>query len=370
MSDTIIKCRPSSMPRAFHCPSSLALAKAPVRISSDESDLGHATHVALAYVAHSEEPDLDSIARTHGIDKDDLEPMVAYGRKAWGDIGKYFPSVMTEKELDSDLGNGTTDLMGCVTSDKEDEIGHRHDLTITIGDWKSGRNRREYRRQMQAYAYAARYSLGMPDSGKITAITVWLRFFEIDVLQFTDADLDNFRAEFVALTHNIGKAYAPGEYCVGCQRAHECPARDNFLRSAQTALVSATEDGIAPARLAELYPQAQALEKMLEAYRVALKLALASGPLPIGGGKQIELVEARRCIIDPLIARPVLTANGFSDADIAQATTISKGTLETIIGDRAPRGMKGKNQAALIHALEGAGAITLQTYTKLQQTKI
>jgi len=365
MSESVIKCRPSSMPRAFDCPSSLDPAVAPVRIPTDESDLGTAAHVALAMVVRGEEPDFVSIARAHGVDKDDLEPMVAYGRKAWVEIARYFPGVLTERPVESDITTGTIDLLSRVVEEDTDE-----DSLATIGDWKSGRNQRQYRRQMEAYAYATRESFGMPKSGKITAVIIWLRFCEVEVLQFTGADLDAFRDDFLALRRSIGKSYAPGEHCFGCQRAHECPARDAYLRSAQTAMVVANEDGIAPEKLAELYPQAQALEKMLEAYRAALKLVVANGPLPIGNGKQIELVEAHRAVINTISARPVLAANGFSEDDIARVSSMSKGEIETVVGERAPKGMKGRNQAAIVKALEDAGAITQTSFTKLQQKKV
>jgi hypothetical protein len=348
------------MPRAFDCPSSLALAVAPVRIPTDASDLGTAAHVALALVVRGEEPDLVSIARSHGVDKDDLEPMVAYGRKTWAEIGHHFPGVMVEASVESDITSGTIDLLSRVAPNE----------LITIGDWKSGRNQRQYRHQMASYAYATRAAFGMPKSGRITAVIVWLRFCEVEVLQFTDADLDAFRSEFLDLRRNIGKAYAPGEHCSGCQRAHECPARDAFLRSAQTSMVSANTDGILPSKLAELYPLAKSLEKMIEAYHTALKLALVDGPLPIGNGKQIELVESHRAIIDVGTARPVLAANGFSAEDIDHATSMAKGKIEAIAGDRAPRGMKGHHQAAIIRALDQAGAITQTSFSKLQQKKI
>jgi hypothetical protein len=357
--------RPSSMPRAFSCPSSLAPTNAPINAHGDESDLGHAAHKALAQFVMASEPDLVAIAREHGVDVDDLEPLVAFGRKAWGDIGRYFPGVFTERLINSDLGKGTVDLLSLTHEPAADLHS-----TITVGDWKSGRNRREHRRQVQAYAEAARQSFGMPASGKITTIVVWLRFAEIEVMQFTAEDLDGFRRDFAALEPRIGKEYAPGEHCTGCRREYECEARAAFLRSGANALVAANQDGITPARLAELYPQAQMLEKALEAYRTALKLALVGGPLPIGNGKQIELVEAHRAIIDPRAARPVLEANGFTDEDIARTLTVSKGAIEAIAGERAPKGTKTRHQAAIINALESAGAVTLTSYTKLQQTKV
>jgi len=345
------------MPRAFECPSSMLPAAAPVNAPNDQSDLGTAAHFALARHVQGDDADLAEIARVHGVDADDLAPLVTYGRKAWAELRRLFPSVLVEAPLESDITSGTADLL---RADAE---------AVVVADWKSGRNRRAYRRQVEAYAYAARAKHGMPASGVVTAIIVWLRFAEFEVMHFTSEQLDAFRAGYLALERSVGKQFAPGEHCTGCPRALECEARSAYLRSAGSALVAAKDDALTPAKLAELYPQAQLLEKAIEAYRVALRLALADGPIPIGDGKQLELVEARRAVIDARLAWPVLEGAGFSEEDIARTISMSKGEVEAVAGEKAPPREKGKRKASIVRALEDAGALTHATFTKLQQTK-
>lgn len=351
--------RPSSMPRAFDCPSSMLDVVAPVNIPSDDSDLGTAAHYALSLVVMGADPDLGEIALTYGVDVDDLGPLVAYGRKAWAELRPLFGGAAeVEVPLESDITSGTADLL---RADAE---------AVVVGDWKSGRNRRSYRKQVQAYAYAARARHGMPASGVITAIVIWLRHAEFEVLHFTAEHLDAFRADYLALERSIGKEFAPGDHCFGCRRSLECEARAAYLRSAGAALVAANDsEALEPAKLAALYPMAQAVEKAVEAYRSALRLALAKGPLALEDGRQLELVDERRAVIDPRAAWPVLTANGFNDADIARTLTMAKGKIESVAGDKAPAKEKGKHKAAILRALEQAGALTHATITKIQVAK-
>jgi hypothetical protein len=192
----------------------------------------------------------------------------------------------------------------------------------------------------------------------------------MEVLQLEANELDAFRSDFLALEPRIGEEFAPGEHCLGCRREHECPARDAFIRSAGAALVEAGPGAVAPARLAEMYPRVQQLERAIEAYRSALRLALADGPLPVGDGKQLELVEAHRTLVDPRAAWPVLEAHGFTEADLARVTSMSKSEIEAIARERAPARGKARQAAAIVQALDEAGALTQATYTKLQQTKI
>lgn len=361
----LIKCRPSSMPRAFECPSSLEPAYFPVRETSYESDLGQAAHACMAAIVSGGEADMREESRKFEVKIDDLEPMVGYGRKAWREIERYFPGAKTEVPLTSDLGDGTVDLLSQV-SESEDSIPS----TITIGDWKTGRVQRQYRRQMEAYAYAARQSLGMPKTGCITAVVVWLRFNEIEVIQLRYHDLNRFVLQFFNLAERIGKDYHPGEHCLGCQRSVECKAREEYLRSVHSSLAVAVENGVTREKLAALYPRAKMLEHMLSEYKTALRLALAGGPIEIGGGNQLDLVESHRPMIDPVAARSVLLANGFTADEINSACSMSKTAIEAMAAKRAKHGHKEQMQRAIVSELEAKGALTKATFSRIEKRRV
>jgi hypothetical protein len=357
------------MPLAFECPSSLKDASASISRPNDASDLGSATHEVLtpSVLLKNAEPNLHRAAIAHNVNIEDIEPLFSYALYAWRNIKDYFldngQRLIFEHYLDSSLGGGTADIFSI---DNHDNLTH----SIIIGDWKTGRLRRSHRRQMQAYAFAAREQCGMPTSGKITAIEIWLRFCETEVSQFTSNDLDRFRDDFLALEPLIGKRYNPGENCVGCQRIYECEAYTNYIKSAQESLMLLEQNAISPQALARLYPQSKALEKMLINYKNALKLALADGALPISDDKEIYLSEQCRMRFEPSITRSVLTANNFTQTDIDEATTISKSKIDSIINIRNLKGNRAKQQRGILEQLKQAGAIQKITFAKLQERKI
>ncbi len=353
----MIRTRPSAMPRAFGCPSSLVETANPVNTSSDESDLGDAVHVALRLHVSQLEVDLGAIASEHSVDVNDLEPLFSYGTKAWRELSPHFPSPRTECALDP------TDITTGGTAD----VLHASAETAVVNDWKSGRVRRNAREQLASYAYALRQQYGMPASGVIKGVATWLRFGEIEVYDFDSAALDAFAQSYALdVVDQIGKRYAPGEHCTFCPRVNECEARTAFLRGA--AMVVAEGPGpLAPADLAALYPRAQMLEKALEAYRKALRLAVQEhGPLPIGDGRVVSLAEQSRDVIDARTAWPILQELGLTDDELAAATSIAKGAIEDAIKDKAPRGMKQKRLMQALERLRQSGALIRTTHQRLE----
>lgn len=363
----MIRTRPSSMPRVWDCTGSAEETDTPVNIPTDESDLGQAAHEALARTALGLDIDQSAIAGAHAVDVSDLEPLVVYGAQAWRELAPHFGSPRVEIDLDR------TDI----TTGGRADLLHADGETLAIADWKSGRVRRNSRWQLASYAYAARAQFGMPRSGVIKAVAVWLRHGDLEVIDFDDAALDRFRAEYIAKM-NSPMTYAPGEHCQGCPRQLECRAREAFMRS--TALAIAEPDGeLSHEVLATLYPRAQMLEKALANYRNALRAAVQQhGPLPIGDGRLLLLVEQHRDTIDARAAWEVLTDAGFTEDDFARATEIGKGAVEDIVGEKydaavaagtMPKRQKGKRKAEVIDQLRKAGAVTTTTHQRLEAVK-
>lgn len=360
----MLRVRPSSMPRYADCPSSALPAVAPVNVATEESDLGQAAHEALAQHVLGVAPDLGVIARAHGVELGDLEPLYRYGTQAWRELAKHFPRPQVELQLlETDITTGgRTDLLSVSLE------------AMAVGDWKSGRLRRNQRHQMGSYAYGVREQFGMPSSGVIITAVVWLRFGEVEVLEWTSDALDAWAAEVRSLEQYVGSRFAPGEHCGFCPRQLECEARAAWLRSVGSALVAG--DGslavATPEQLAALYPKAQAFEALLKSYRAALRLAIEENggkPIPMGDGRAIGLIDQPRDTIDARLAWPVLEAHGLTEEDLAACTTIGKGALEDVVGAKAPRGQKGKAKAALIDELRQVGAITTTTHQRLDVAK-
>lgn len=340
------KRRCSSLPTFLSCPSSALPVEHPYDPPSEVGSLGDAVHVALAMHAVGSVPNLDTIAVQHSVDRDELDRLVAYGRIAWTELSKYFPNARTEATLEGRRVRGHADLF------------HDDGVTMCIGDWKSGRVRRNHRAQVVGYAAAAVDMFGMPESGEVKVFIIWLQFFEFEVFTITQAEIDSLHDDIKRAEINIGGRYAPGDTCTYCPRQLVCNARHDFLRSATAALAPVGQVDIDPSQLPRLYTKAKALRKALSSYDTALKLLLRDGPLPDGEGGMLELDEIKKDKIDARKAWPHLLAAGLTEDELASFVTIGKTRMLKVISDRAEKGMKGKDKAAFVATLREYMAIT------------
>lgn len=349
----------SSLPRFKYCASSALPPTVRINIPSDESSLGHAVHHILACVVLGAEYELADVAKQHGCDEVELAKLVSYGIKAWSEIAQYFRSPLVEQRVEGPKSRGLADILDI------DDI-------YTAGDWKSGYVRRDHQEQTAGYLDAAREVYGPSPSGRYRSFVIWLRYGEIEVVEWSDADLDRWRAAVTKQETRIGKDYAPGEHCGHCHRRLECRAFELYLLQAASVVADVTQrDRITPEELAAEYTKTRMVGKALEAYDKALKIVLGSlpNPLPIGDGRVIGLAEGSKSEIDARKALPLLKESGFTAADLNRVTSMSKGAIEEIVGERAAKGMKGKDKAAIVQRLREAGAITTTTYLKLEARK-
>jgi hypothetical protein len=324
----------------------------------DAADLGTACHQAIALVVLGLEPNVEAIAIEHGVDKDDLAPLVAYGRKAWAEIKKHLPSPRVEEMVRSSVTGGTIDVI------------HADTETLVINDWKSGWVRRNHEHQLAGYAHAARETYGMPRSGAITTITAWLRFRELEVKTWTSEQLDAWAVEHARHAKKVGREWNPGPHCALCPSQVGCAARDAYITTSSAALVARPAEDLTPETLARLYPQSRMLKKAIEAYESAVKAYVsAHGSLPLDDGKELGMAEREREEIGAREAWPVLLAEGLDDDEIDAVLAVKKGALEDAIGAKAPNGQKGKRQAAVIQRLRESGAITTTSFQQLEVRK-
>lgn len=347
-----MKRRISSLPRFLECPSSEAPTEREYNPPSDAADAGTAAHKALQSVVAGGYPDIIGIASEYGVDADEVEAMYSYGLRAWHEIGKYFPNARSEEPLEGDGIRGTSDVF------------HNDGETMCVLDWKTNRVKRGYMDQVAGYAAAAVDQYGMPASGVVTVIVVWLRFGEFEVKNLAQDDIERFHHRIKSAELRIGKDYAPGSACGFCRRQLECRARGDFLRSSATSIASFDGGQIVSREvLGSLYERSKMLGKALDRYKDALRLALTEGPIDLGDGDMLTLEEGKREKLDAQAAWPVLVGNGFTDSDLAKCVSLSKTAALKVIGSKASRGNKGKEQGRLIEALREAGAV-IQTPTE------
>jgi len=361
--------RCSSLPRFITCASSALTAKNPYNPTSPMATLGTAAHKALELHVNGEDVDLDVIAKQHGVKRDDLGPLYGFGAKAWNEIKEHFPEPVTEDYV---VGRFSQQGLRFVGIDGHADVINRDGRTSVIADWKSGWSRTGYLDQMAGYAYCEWKQHGMPKSGKIITIIVWLRYGEIDVRHWTKEGIEQWESVLLDTFRDVGKHYGPGEACTFCPRQNECDARNEFLRGASIALVETTPKELTPEVLGSLYPKAVALGNALDNYWTALNAAIKSnGTISVGDGREAYMLEVEKQKIDMVTAFKVLKDEfGVTKDEYSKCATVSKSKVMKLIADKAADRQKGKDKARAIELLDEAGALTVTKYLKRQLRKI
>ena len=352
--------RNSALPRFIECASSELPTTHPYNPTGEPANVGTATHAACGSMVIGEPYDVQSLCNTYDVRKSvtDVEDLVGYAKKVWAEIKRYFPHPKVEQAVVGPVSRGTADVL------------HWDRETGVVHDWKSGWIRRSGIYQVMGYASGMRATYGMPKSGKITTIVAWLRYQEYEVWSVRDKDLDDFEAMVKRREDDIGKQYAPGEYCEFCPRKLECDARRDYLRNSVATLTAIEVREVTPDVLASFYPHMKALGKALDDYDKALRMGLEGGAvLPTGNGKAIKLGPGSKHNIDARKAWPVLQKFGFTDDQINNVLKMSKPKIEKIYADRAPDRQMDTYKKKIIQRLRDSGALTTTKFLKLQPVK-
>lgn len=338
------------------CASSILESAAPHNPTHEAARLGDAVHDSLPARIIDGDVNLTEIADRHSVKVADLAPLHTFGLKTWRDVLRaQMPDPKAEVSLKSDLISGHVDLL------------HHDGDSAVITDWKSGWLRRHKHFQMASYAHGARAEFGMPKSGQITTVLVWLRYGEIDVANYDDARLDQFAEAMKAQLKEIGRHYAAGEWCAYCPRRLECDTRHAYVQSAARSLSPLNKAELTPEKLVALWPQSRMLKKAIEEYESVLREQLSHGDLSGPDGISLCLAEIKKHAIDPRKAWSVLMWEcGFTQDDMARVLTVNKSAVETIAMEKAEHGMKGKAKVQTIDALKEAGAVTISSYRKIE----
>lgn len=351
--------RASSVPRLFACPSSALPAEYPIEGDADLARVGTAVHVGIhEYLdrgAPITEGVVHEIASRFDVDADEVGRLMWAFRAAWKDLSQHFAHTSSEMRVESDLVGGTIDF------------AHFDGMTAAIGDWKSGYMQKDYQYQLASYAYAMRAQHGMPSSGYITTVVVWLRHRSYDTKRLDDAALDTFARRLRDKESRIGLEYNPGEHCGYCPRQAECPARREYVRNAASLVPSASTE-MTPETLGALYPKAKMLRRALDEYDTMLRSALTRGPVPTPEGR-LQFHTVSREHIHAHRAWPVLQACGFSDDGLAQCISMSKGAVMDVAGELAPPRQKGKFRAVVMDKLRDCGAVEEKIYKQIEEVK-
>lgn len=360
---THLRC--SSLPEAMICAGTVRGSdELLVEHVHEGGALGTAVHEALRPVVEHGidrlgDLDLGGLAARHGVERDDLAPLVRYGIDAWKEIADAFgPTPLTEVEVEAVVAGvritGHIDVLG--------ESGPE----IRIADWKSGRVDRSYRDQILGYLALA--LIADPEKQAATGIVVWLREREVERYYMTRDDLPAWEERIRTQIVEWNGVYRAGSHCLHCRRSHNCEALRELARrdvaifsggdDVQAQIIDGLKD-LPSVRLAELYRSAGRVEKLAKSFRESVKrLAIQSGPIDTGDGHVLAISESETRNLDTAKVWPILERH-LTAEEMAQAVTVGLGRVEDIIAKKAGRGHGAAAKRALDAELREAGAVIL-----------
>ena len=363
--------RCSSLPRILSCPAAAVPPAIAFVGDNPAARLGTVVHSAMAAYVQGATFDLESICAANRTALDDARPCVAMAIQLWKAYEGALDVLSAEVPLSGVLGGmevrGTADIVCGVRSEDPRE-------TIIVPDWKTApEGKRDYRDQELGYLCLALQNLGqwgmkLPVKCKIA--TFWVRD-RVALIEDVDwAEVEQYHTRVARSTTSPDAFNPTPENCEFCPRREECPARLALVRRMTEELCEGAEKfgALAPADLAALYPRIQMVERICKQYREVLRDALASGPLPVGDGKELRL-EPKTCRVVALEdASRVLQGHAGEGVEwwrwALPALSVSLPELKKLVSSQAVRGEKKGAVESFIQELRDAGALR-ETVTRV-----
>lgn len=356
----MVKIRCSSTDRVMACASSLTPTDHPYSPNNDAAREGHAAHAAMAVVVAGAEPDVDAIAAEYQVSRDELVSLVSKGRKAWGELQRWFPEAVPERHARADLG-GDVELAGTA-----DVMSVRRDHHAAVLDWKAGWKPSEHPHQLMSYAYlAANLAGGVQD---VLAVEVWLRLGTFRVYRWSTDQLAAYAVRLAEQTEHVGKQWGPSPAaCQYCPLQLTCQARADYLAGGADGLIPIAGNRYAVTRelVGQLWDKRTELRRALDRFDSIAGALLEEGPIPLDGERELRLVTSERSRIRA--AQSFAYLRGVLELTPEEADrvlSVSKTKLAEVLKARAP---KGKGAAAIrkvMTDLEQSGAIETYTHTE------
>jgi len=370
MPERQIRIWPSAADRFLACPSSALPPERPELAqdpSSPEARSGSSGHEVAACVPHGREPDLEEIASRYGADPDDLGYIHWAASKAWEELGVYFPECRDEVKLTHSLGNvelAGDELAEVVLSGRLDLLaapllGDALEL-LSVGDWKTGRGRTTHRAQIKAGALLAVYEHGMPATGAVLGVEIWLRHGDREIVQLDEQAIDGFQDELLTAAGDVGRKWGAGPHCVFCQHEPTCELRAAWVRSSIRDLCAMVlGDEPVPREIlgTTIREQLTLLRRVVANVDKLIAAELERGPIDLGDGtawvygeritKPISF-SAGAHVIDQVVASP---------EELDRVVKVSKDKLLKLAASRVPKGKGAAAKRELLSQLGQAGAI-------------
>lgn len=354
---------------------------------NDASTIGVVVHDVLATLVtrqnsarHGELGDISDAARWHGLSDELVEEaaiMAHVGAQAWRELADAFPGAESEVDISWDFDE---DDIGIKLTGKVDVLA-MVDGEVRIIDFKSGRVERDHFHQMAGYAYLACRRTGYELA---SATLVNLRTKTTETFKWTIEELEKwFSSVVLGQIARYRDRYSPGAHCEFCPIRHSCEGRKAIVRSALEELTGVpaskadvllgelnnpAQRGIVGGEVASLFERLGMIEQAIEGFRQHVKENVKQlGPLDVGGGRVLKIIESNRDKLDPVKSWPVV-CEVLTEAEIAPAITLSKTKILDAVGAKVEKG-KGKAKEAMMEQLKAAGAVSVTTSESLKIVK-
>lgn len=371
MSDTL-HIRASSTDRAWSCTESLRSGDGPlVDPAGEAAELGSAFH---EWSRTRDTADLEEIATRYGVDREELERLVAYACVAERDLRKWFGDAARERALQyrepwDCAPYDSIELTGSV--DRAEVLGERG----AILDYKTGLVESGYEHQQRCYAF-----LLMRAEPEITEVQSAIAYVQHGYWRgrtYKVADLEAWWHDFKRRLANGINKFAPGPHCGFCPRRPTCPGVEAYNRSALAAVVDEGPlfDGsltienkeIEGPFVAERRRKVAYIKQRCDEFLSVLRTRVQEiGDVPAGDGLVLKIVTQHRRVLDAQKAWPVLSQQ-LSEDQIAEACSISISKCQDLVAAGAERGMKGTARQQLAEELDKAGALSTKPVEQLRE---
>lgn len=350
--------RASAAPLLRACSASAAGSPGEVRLDSStpEARLGTAVHATvLGWInagQHMSEP-------PSGIDTKEFLKLCRRAWQCWEAIQEHFPGpVLTEHEMWAVDHPNRLEMRGHadIIAATEDEV--------RIADLKTGWDAEsDHEEQMGAYAWLGLHEF--PETERAYTAVIHVRTMEREARYWTRQDAAEWYA--AVLERLDDTRYFPGRHCRFCPRALVCPALTEVLSQTAEFMLSGDDEiqlqleEMNGAALAKLWEYVGLLEKRSEWTRGAVKARLrATGPLPVGDGREVALVPQERRHLIPLLAWDACERAVGRETLLRDVAELRKGRLEEAVRATAGKGQKGAAVTALMEQLEADGALAVE----------
>ena len=380
------KLRASKAPIAMHCLQSLRTIDHPaVSHETEATTLGTFVHNQLAEWMETKEvkeAEWERLAGLWGLKPDEAVTLIMTGIAMWGDEEgglclDHGETLWFEENMSSQFNHNGMEILLTGTADIASHRDRDGESQIVIDDWKTGQVSPASFHQLFQYAILALRKWQDADSIKVRLN--WLREGWSDELEFTAAEIMKKQTEVLDwLSQDLGSAeYRTGDHCKYCPLKYTCNGWNQVTSSLvkvthaaelQNNILGSVRSLHEKGQLGQAHTLAKQLESLMKSFFVNERLVIEEkGPVPIGEGKELALIEMTKTEIEP--GAGIHAAYEELGGDVYQCCKISKTKLEELLKAKAPPRQKAKKVREFMDHLDQAGALTKTTSTQLRVRK-